>query len=511
MHNRVRSASPSRRHRRSVTALVVAVAAVASLPAAASASTLTTNGFQLNYDAAPGEVNSLTISFDGTNYKFQDAPGVTITPTAPCSAVGNVGTCPAVDAPGDRINDIRALLDDQNDSAAFAASVGPPVGFVLLDGQDGNDTLTAAPNVQSQLNGDDPGGTGNDVLIGQGNDDNLIGEGGNDTLTGAAGDDGFFGGDGNDAEDGGVGDDRFSQFEADGADVMVGGAGQDFFDADNAQVGLAISLNDVADDGTNCPGPGCEKDNLHSDIESIRAGDGNDVIVGSADRNRLDAGPGNDSVNGGDGGDSVSGDEGDDGLNGGPGADTLSDFGGADSLNGGPGDDLLFPAFSDDGVDTMSGGGGFDVLDSTSECCTNIGVRIDLDGQADDGTRDANSTAPKDNVMPDVEDLLGTQGSDILIGSKRPNELDGNAGADRLIGGLGADGLIGDRGRDALTGGKGADEMDGGGGGDLLRSRDGRADDLRCGSAVDRVKADRADRVAPDCDKVAVPHGRARR
>ena len=52
IHNRVRSASPSRRHRRSVTALVVAVAAVASLPAAASASTLTTNGFQLNYDAA---------------------------------------------------------------------------------------------------------------------------------------------------------------------------------------------------------------------------------------------------------------------------------------------------------------------------------------------------------------------------------------------------------------------------------------------------------------------------
>ncbi len=212
--------------------------------------------------------------------------------------------------------------------------------------------MTGSPNAENQLNGGDFGETGNDVIVGGNRDDDLIAEGGNDTMTGGEGDDRLIPGDGNDSADGGPGDDDFSIFSgsgSDGTDVMTGGPGHDRYDAFSDIKGLAVSLNDVADDGAGCPGAACENDNVKSDIEDIRTGDGNDMLVGSGERNRLDAGIGNDTVDGGGGGDSISGDEGDDNLNGGAGADQLFDFGGSDNFNGGAGDDLLFAAFGDYG------------------------------------------------------------------------------------------------------------------------------------------------------------------
>jgi Ca2+-binding RTX toxin-like protein len=461
------------------------------------------------YTAGAGEVNSLSMSFTGTAYRFQDAAGVTITPTAPCTAVANVGTCPATG-----IDRLDASLGDQNDAGAADGSIVSPVSFVSINGQAGNDALTAAPNVETQLNGDDFGGAGNDLLAGGNRDDGLNGDGGNDGMSGGGGDDSLNGGPGNDTADGGAGDDFFTTFSGsfgpDGADVFAGGPGEDSFNADQRAGGIAVSLNDVADDGAACPGAGCEGDNVRSDIEDVRTGFGNDALVGSAQPNELDSGRGNDTVDGGAGPDQLFGDDGDDTLSGGPGNDFVLGADGADVYRGGMGDDQLSPGFGDSGADRLSGGPGLDSADALQSCCGSGGVRIDLDGKADDGLIGPIFSGPADNVLPDVEDLLGTDSSDILIGGKQPNQLIGRDGADRLIGGPGADGLEGDRGRDALTGGKGADEIDGGGGADLLRARDHRADDLRCGSAIDRLKADRVDRFGPDCDKVALA-GRARR
>src|SRR5262249_10163252 len=52
-----------------------------------------------------------------------------------------------------------------------------------------------------------------------------------------------------------------------------------------------------------------------------------------------------------------------------------------------------------------------------------------------------------------VEDVIGGQGSDILVGDDGANTLKGGPGNDLLIGGLGGDTLVGDAGDDLLIGG----------------------------------------------------------
>ena len=93
------------------------------------------------------------------------------------------------------------------------------------------------------------------------------------------------------------------------------------------------------------------------------------------------------------------------------------------------------------------------------------------------------------------------EGADVLIGNGAANVLEGEGGNDRLIGGKGPDSLLGGRGADRLVGGKGRDEIVGDAGADSISSRDGGPDEVSCGAALDRVKADRADRAGPDCER----------
>jgi Ca2+-binding RTX toxin-like protein len=67
----------------------------------------------------------------------------------------------------------------------------------------------------------------------------------------------------------------------------------------------------------------------------------------------------------------------------------------------------------------------------------------------------------------------------------------------------GDDDLGGGRGDDVLVGGAGRDLLAAGAGRDLIRARDGRRDRIRCGAGFDRVRADRRDRVAGDCERVS--------
>jgi serine protease AprX len=143
-------------------------------------------------------------------------------------------------------------------------------------------------------------------------------------------------------------------------------------------------------------------------------------------------------------------------LVGGDGADTILGRGGADDLRGGAGDDRLTGGAGDD---RMRGEAGDD----------------SLGGGADDDL------------------LAGGAGLDRLAGARGGDRLDGGAGADILEGGAGADQLDAGTGDDRLFGGAGADVMD---------LRDGRRDRISCGAGRDRVRADRSDRVAPDCEIV---------
>jgi Ca2+-binding RTX toxin-like protein len=135
-------------------------------------------------------------------------------------------------------------------------------------------------------------GVGNDVVV-IGNDVSqpaaLYGGEGNDMLTGGSGDTQLYGGYGSDTMVGGVGRDTFN-----------GGRGKhDLVNFRNRSEGVEVSLDGIANDGDVGVDEG---DNVMTDVEDVRGGAGNDVLIGSAKSNRLYGGRGDDDLRGGAGG-----------------------------------------------------------------------------------------------------------------------------------------------------------------------------------------------------------------
>ena len=135
--------------------------------------------------------------------------------------------------------------------------------------------------------------------------------------------------------------------------------------------------------------------------------------------------------------------------------------------------------------------------------------------------------------------LIGKGGNDLLIALAGDDTLLGGAGKDALYGGslqepLGGDkNLVGGDGNDAVQGGLGSDNLVGGDGNDFMvggefeppAAKDivsaGAGNDVidvlntpagtdvvTCDGGFDRVLADRADVVAPDCERVFVGAGK---
>ncbi len=236
-------------------------------------------------------------------------------------------------------------------------------GTDRLRGGDGNDQLeggTGADSINGE-NGNDTllGGDTNDTLAGDGAD-TLGGDAGNDSLRGGLGNDLLNGGAGNDTANGGDGDDTANG--GDGSDSLLGGTGLD-------------SLNGEAGDDTLNGG-------RNNDV--INGGDGNDRLLGDHGDDTVSGGLGNDTINGGDGDDVISGDDGD---------DLLGGFDGDDTVNGGSGNDIISGG---DGDDFLNGGGGGDVV------------------QGDQGDDQVNGQGATDTIS-------GGQGDDTLIGD--PSEI----------------------------------------------------------------------------------------
>jgi Ca2+-binding RTX toxin-like protein len=162
------------------------------------------------------------------------------------------------------------------------------------------------------------------------------------------------------------------------------------------------------------------------------------------------------------------GGDGNDFLKGGPKANQLYGDAGNDTLQGGSSRDLL------------SGGKGIDTADYSNRSDNLV---ITLDGKANDGhPKSAGLPAENDNIMGDIENLIGGSGNDKLIGNSLPNTLQGGAGDDTLMG-LG--------GNDLLVGGDGADSLDAGDGDDILLAIDNTSTDtLSGGNGFDSVAYD---------------------
>lgn len=159
----------------------------------------------------------------------------------------------------------------------------------------------------------------------------------------------------------------------------------------------------------------------------VKAGDGDDRVVGGPRSDLIIGGGGNDLVEGLDGSDTIYGNDGDDDLYGDVGNDTLSGGEGNDELYGGDDNDALLGGAGNDelqgdwGDDTLIGGAGDDILDG------------------------------------DEYHWFPGGGNDTLIGGAGNDRLAGQGGNDTLNGGDGRDQIRGDRGRDTLTGGSDSD------------------------------------------------------
>ena len=121
------------------------------------------------------------------------------------------------------------------------------------------------------------------------------------------------------------------------------------------------------------------------------------------------------------------------------------------------------------------------------------------------------------------DSLLGGAGKDVVFGGKVVNgkllvrvgdkNLVGGPGNDWVLGGLGADNVVGGEGNDLVADGIlqefSRDTLSSGDGNDviLVDNKPATRDLVVCGSGFDRVQADRADQLAPDCEFAVVVHG----
>jgi len=228
--------------------------------------------------------------------------------------------------------------------------------------------------------------------------------------------------------------------------------------------------------------------------DTLVGGDGDDTIAGMAGNDSIDAGDGNDFVTGDDGDDTILGDDGNDtvsgnlgndNIRGGDGLDSLSGNEGLDTLNGNSGADTIS---GDDGVDFILGGGGADLISGGLEGDTIIGNAGSDTLSGDDGADFVHGGSGNDS-------LDGNEGDDTLNGMGGEDTLDGGGGNDTILGGDGDDVALGD-GPDVNIVTFGNDVIRGQGGNDTLRGTLG-ADTIEGGDGDDEIQSELAVNLPP--------------
>lgn len=234
----------------------------------------------------------------------------------------------------------------------------------------------------------------------------------------------------------------------------------------------------------------------------VLGGNGRDTIDISAVR--LERRPqltGRPEVDGGAGGDRIAGSRAGDRLDGGAGADLIDGRRGADTLVGDPAGRV--------GRDILIGGPGRDTVDYSTR---RTSVVVDL-------ARGVGGTRGREDVLREIENVVGGRAHDVLRGTSGPNDLAGWADVpdvrrDELPG----DAIAGRGGDDVLVDFAGASRLDGGAGDDLIvGARYG--DRLSCGPGSDTLTRSNGSRergsesgaglesgvlVPPDCEVIAI-------
>lgn len=256
------------------------------------------------------------------------------------------------------------------------------------------------------------GTEGRDIILGMGGDDMLVGLAGDDDflLAGNAGSVTIRGGEGYDRVLGGVGDDQIAITNL------------DYGAMDIEEIDGGEGLNRIQGS------PGADFFNFYSvslrNIDSIRMGAGNDVILGS------------------------------------PGDDTIAGEAGDDSLYGGDGNDTFLTG-PGSGYDWISGGSGFDrILANEGNSVVGLSSYFGPWNGVEEIDGGANAAMIRGRPGQSYFDFSGT----------RLTNISG------IHGGMHNDRIIASTGDDVIVGGRGDDELHGGAGDDLYRigALDGR-------------------------------------
>jgi Ca2+-binding RTX toxin-like protein len=315
-----------------------------------------------------------------------------------------------------------------------------------------------------------------DQLFGNNKGNRIEGRNGDDFLYGQDGNDTLIGGKGNDQLYGGTGNDWLSDFE--GSNILDGGLGSDYADFSEAKFGINASLSTgIAANIFNNNAALIFSSNLIS-IENLQGSRYVDVLEGNNQNNVINGGLGADTASyinlftshsvdanlstgqafikdsnflvydidtlvsienltGSSSNDTLIGNDQDNVLIGGAGKDRLSGGGGNDVIYAELGQDELIDG--GDGVDTLH------VVFTSGNIGTN-GKIIDFDGASG---------------FINIENVVGTDFSDLFRADSKNNRIDGGLGNDKIFGRDGNDTLKGGDGLNFINGGYGHNIIDG--------------------------------------------------
>ncbi|MGA9443123.1 MAG: calcium-binding protein, partial [Methyloceanibacter sp.] len=149
-----------------------------------------------------------------------------------------------------------------------------------------------------------------------------------------------------------------------------------------------------------------------TDVENIVGSSQDDVLIGNALENRLDGGAGDDVLRGDAGNDMLLGGEGNDTLVGGPGNDTFD--GGEDT----------------DTVDYGQEGGPHGVIVNLSDSPVTADIG---DGAVEVAANSAIDTFGDVDLLSGIDNIIGTEHRDVLVGAGNGVKLTGGGGADSFV------------------------------------------------------------------------------
>jgi Ca2+-binding RTX toxin-like protein len=337
----------------------------------------------------------------------------------------------------DRLDGGGQVLGDTVDYAQAPGFVTVNLTTNLANGSgSGQDDLTGIENVT--------GSAAADSLTGDNNANALVGGSGNDLLSGVGGDDNLVGGADDDVLIGGLGNDALI-----GGTAAVTPSGVDTADFSSAGSGVTVDLSSPPPGGfpvhpafgglpPQYASGGAGSDSL-SGITNAVGSSSADTLIGNASGNTLTGGAGTDNLVGNAGADTLNGLDGNDTLDGGANDDNLSGGAQRDTLIGGPGDDIT------------AGGDDIDTVDYSG--VTGAGVRVNLGAASvtleigalagQRATPDAGASNVGTDTVTTVEEVIGSQFRDVMVGDAGVNSFDGGFGDDLLFGGAGNDSLDG--------------------------------------------------------------------